>query len=190
MKSRLELLAAGLAMAALFAACTEKEGVYNPEKKIAKVYSSSSYVHSYYDEYADTWQYDTTSMPKQLAEEWKWDGKEFSKIESISFEPPQNLIEEFDCFLENSKLTGVNIVFVCSPIYIELTEKVNNLSEFYDLLHYYSEKYEIPVLDYIYDTLCYDTAYFYNATHLNKTGAELFTTKLCHDLDSLGILQN
>lgn len=100
MKKRLELLAAGLAMAALFAACTEKEGVYNPEKKIAKVYSSSSYVHSYYDEYADTWQYDTTSMPKQLAEEWKWDGK---KLEQITF---------YDAQVEPAKPNGEVVKFV------------------------------------------------------------------------------
>ena len=166
----------------------EKDGFYFNEFYIPMcryyLYGFSSLIKDFREED------DIIEYKGYAGHEWKWDGKEFSKIESISFEPPQNLIEEFDCFLENSKLTGVNIVFVCSPIYIELTEKVNNLSEFYDLLHYYSEKYEIPVLDYIYDTLCYDTAYFYNATHLNKTGAELFTTKLCHDLDSLGILQN
>ena len=30
---------------------------------------------------------------------------------------------------------------------------------------------------------------FWNATHLNKTGAELFTTKLAHDIDSIGWLK-
>lgn len=30
---------------------------------------------------------------------------------------------------------------------------------------------------------------FWNATHLNTTGAEIFTTKLAHDIDSLGLLK-
>lgn len=79
---KIDLLAAGLAMAVLLAACTEKEGVYNPGKKIAKVYSSSSYVNGYYDEYADAWIYDTTAYDRYLAEEWKWDGK---KLDQITF---------------------------------------------------------------------------------------------------------
>jgi hypothetical protein len=50
-------------------------------------------------------------------------------------------------------------------------------------------EFHIPILDYSDIPMCYDTAYFYNATHLNKTGAELFTTKLAHDIDSIGFLK-
>lgn len=120
----------------------------------------------------------------------KWDGTKLAKIKTVRFNPIQDVVDEFDVFLSELQRDGVKVVFVSSPIYIEVTERTVNLSEFYDFRKRFSEKYDIPVLDYIYDTLCYDTAYFYNATHLNKTGAELFTTKLCHDLDSLGILQN
>lgn len=120
----------------------------------------------------------------------EWDGSEFAKIETYRFMAIQDVVDEFDVFLSELQKEGVRVLFVCSPIYIGATEKTVNLSEFYDFRDHFSEKYSIPVLDYIYDSLCYDTAYFYNATHLNKTGAELFTIKLCHDLDSLGILQN
>ena len=52
-----------------------------------------------------------------------------------------------------------------------------------------ARKYDIPILDYNYDPISYDTAYFYNAMHSNKKGAELFSVKLTHDIDSLGILR-
>lgn len=32
--------------------------------------------------------------------------------------------------------------------------------------------------------------YFYNASHLNKNGSELFSIMLANDLDSLGIVSN
>ena len=120
----------------------------------------------------------------------KWDGKKLMEIEKIKFNPQNSIVEKFDSFLTELQRDGIDIVFVSSPIYVGATEKVENLSDFYDFRKRFSEKYDIPVLDYIYDSISYDTAYFYNATHLNKTGAELFTIKLCHDLDSLGILQN
>jgi lysophospholipase L1-like esterase len=52
-----------------------------------------------------------------------------------------------------------------------------------------ARKYNIPILDYHYDPISFDTAYFYNATHMNKRGAELFTAKLAHDIDSLRIMK-
>ena len=88
------------------------------------------------------------------------------------------------------KKQNIKVVFVGAPIYIGLINKVDNLPEFFETFESYSNKYQIPILDYTYYYLSYDTAYFYNATHLNKTGAKLFTTKSCHDLDSLGILKN
>ena len=124
------------------------------------------------------------------AHDLEWDGEEYAKVNTVMFKPLQEIVDKFDAFLADLQKDDVKVVFVCSPIYIGVTEKTINISEFYDIRDHFSEKFGIPVLDYIYDTLCYDTAYFYNATHLNKTGAELFTTKLCHDLDSLGILQN
>lgn len=120
----------------------------------------------------------------------EWDGSELAKIDTIRFNPNQEVVDRFDSFLSDLKKDDINVIFVTSPLYIEAAKKIVNLSEFYDFRSHFSEKYDIPVLDYLCDSLFYDTAYFYNATHLNKTGAELFTTKLCHDLDSLGILRN
>ena len=118
-----------------------------------------------------------------------WDGTSLAKKKPIRFDPLQDTVDEFDAFLSELQKDGVKVIFVSPPIYIGVTEKLVNLSEFYDFRKRFSEKYDIPVLDYIYDSISYDTAYFYNAMHLNKTGAELFTTKLCHDLDSLGLLK-
>lgn len=123
------------------------------------------------------------------AHDLEWDGEEFAKVKTVMFESLQNVVDEFDVFLSDLQRDDVKVIFVCSPIYIGVTEMTVNLSEFYDFRKHFSEKYGIPVLDYINDPICTDTTCFYNATHLNKKGAELFTTKLCQDLDSLGILK-
>ena len=140
------------------------------------------------------------SILKEVGKKWtsdkgykpilkKWDGTEYAKIDSRKFMPEQNHIDRFDLFLNEIIEDGVKVVLVSPPIYTGLSNKVVNLSEFYEFRQHVSDKYNIPVLDYFNDPICNDTNYFYNESHLNKTGAELFTTKLCHDLDSLGIIK-
>ena len=41
------------------------------------------------------------------------------------------------------------------------------------------------ILNYLYDSICYDTINFYNASHMNRLGAEQFSTKLAKDLKAL-----
>lgn len=122
-----------------------------------------------------------------MRQEWK--GTQLAEIETIRFGCLPGVEEKFDAFLSELRKENIQVLFVSSPIYYGATEKLENFKDFYDFRKHYSEKYDIPVLDYIHDPICYDTAYFYNASHLNTKGAELFTTKLCHDLDSLGILK-
>lgn len=119
----------------------------------------------------------------------EWDGTAYASVTSVDFKYNQSNVDKFDVLLSELQNEGITVLFVSSPIYAGATEKTINLPEFYDFRNHFSEKYDIPVLDYTHDTLCSDTAYFYNAMHLNKTGAMLFTTKLCRDLDSLGLLK-
>ena len=69
-----------LAALCLFAACSEKEGVYNPKKKIANIYKSSVTIHSSLDGSRGRWYSDTVTVAKYLSEAWTWDGKKLAKI--------------------------------------------------------------------------------------------------------------
>ena len=64
-----------------------------------------------------------------------------------------------------------------------------NEKKMYEMYDTIAQRFNIPILDYNDISMCYDTTYFYNGTHLNKLGAEVFTTKLAHDIDSLGLLK-
>ena len=56
-----------LAALCLFAACSEKEGVYNPKKKIANIYKSGVTIHSSLDESTGRWYSDTVTVAKSLS---------------------------------------------------------------------------------------------------------------------------
>ena len=48
-----------------------------------------------------------------------------------------------------------------------------------------ADHYSCQILNHTYDSISYNTLNFYNASHLNRRGAELFSTKLAHDLKEL-----
>ena len=114
---------------------------------------------------------------------WSSDGIPEEMCATVDMKSVEEL-ERFaeDCFRENVKL-----VFVKYPVCYPLAFKVRNLSESDSIFEAIGKEYNIPVLEYYYSDVTYDSTNYYNYTHLNKKGAALFTTELCHDLDSIGI---
>ena len=95
-----------------------------------------------------------------------------------------------DVFLKECKDDNIQVIMVFVPEYIDAvnaTESVNATAVL-NLYNSLSAKYDFPFLDYSRDSICYNPANFYNALHLNSRGAELFTKKLAHDIDLLGIM--
>jgi len=89
----------------------------------------------------------------------------------------------FDSYLRYCKENGIYVYMVFSPQYYKATEFTKGKQEVLDIYKIFSKKYDFPFLDYSNDTICYDTVYFYNATHLNRRGAEIFTRKLAKDIN-------
>ncbi|GHT04081.1 hypothetical protein AGMMS49525_10040 [Bacteroidia bacterium] len=115
-----------------------------------------------------------------------WDGVDFQKRlaqDSIVAEKNPEIVNLFDSFLKECEASGVQMVLVFSPQYIKMTEFTKNRDTEMQLYRSFAEKYNIQFLDYSDDPLCYDTTYFYNAMHLNKKGAELFSLKLAKDIE-------
>ncbi len=116
-------------------------------------------------------------------EEWNADFDKAKKnMKNYERELDSASILLFERFLNECKSQNIKILFVYSPEYIEGQKFVKNRSEIISLYEKYSKKYNIPFYNYSKDPLSYQKKYFYNASHLNKTGAELFTKKL---IDSL-----
>lgn len=124
-----------------------------------------------------------------MGQDRPWEAKAYEELTTFHFNADERVMAMFEQFLEERKAERIQVIFCYAPIYIGFTNKVENLDEFFACYKDYAERYDIPILDYTYQELCMDTAYFYNATHLNRQGAELFSTQLAHDLDSLNLIE-
>ena len=117
-----------------------------------------------------------------------WDGKEFEKIDTIYCVFNDTTVNMFKEYVANVKKDNIEMIFVFAPIYVGVTEKTTNINEMYDFYKGLADKYKIPILDYTFMNICSDTTYFYNATHLNRRGAEIFSDSLARDIKKLGVL--
>ena len=117
--------------------------------------------------------------------ERNWDGSQLRKIDTIYFKYNQSSLTEFCDYLDECQKDSVKVVFVYAPLYVEGLKKVANLQEFYSLFDSVAKEHNVTILDYFGNDICRDTVFFYNATHLNRRGAEIFTRMLARDLDSV-----
>lgn len=88
----------------------------------------------------------------------------------------------FERYLNECKSNNIKVVFVYTPEYFEGRKFIKNKDKLMAIYTMFSKKFDIPFLDYTDDPISYQKKYFYNVLHLNKTGAELFTTKLIDTL--------
>ncbi len=121
--------------------------------------------------------------------DYTWDGTEFEKQDNNPLSADTDMIHLFSSFLSEQKAAGTQVLLVYSPAYHGIMDIFPEADRMYFLFDSIVALYDIPILNYLEEPLCYDTAYFYNAMHLNRTGAELFTTQLAHDIDSIGFIR-
>lgn len=144
------------------------------------------YVNNFYDDYN---QFDYVVNKGFYARDEKWDGSKLDDTEPYIQNVDSNTLNLFIDYIEQTKQECIRLVLVIAPSYKEVSNVVLNLDGIHQLYYELSEKYDIPLLDYSANYMARDTTYFYNASHLNKYGAELFSEQLAHDIDSLNIIK-
>lgn len=118
--------------------------------------------------------------------EKEWNGSDFNLIDTIGFDCNPQAVEIFDRYLANCQRDSIKVILVYAPFYIGATEKMGSaVDSMFSFYQSFANRYGCEILNYTYDSLCYDTANFYNAGHLNRKGAEMFSTKLAYDLKEL-----
>jgi hypothetical protein len=88
-------------------------------------------------------------------------------------------------YLADCQQKNIQVVLVYSPEYIEGQHFVSNRQELFTLLNDIATEFNLPFLDYSSHEMCLNRSYFYNAIHLNATGANHFSRILAHDLKPL-----
>ncbi|MFZ1561856.1 MAG: hypothetical protein WAT37_18110 [Saprospiraceae bacterium] len=92
----------------------------------------------------------------------------------------------FQEFIEGCQKDHIALLFVYSPEYVEGQKFVKNRKDIMDLYTALSTTYSIPFYDFSNDSISYDKAKFYNASHLNMEGSRDFTIKLADQIIANG----
>jgi len=114
-----------------------------------------------------------------------WDGSVFDTIDKIDYCYNPEALKICEQYLARCQQENIRVVLVFAPIYIGVTEKTNHPEELFAKYEELAQQYDCKLLNYTYDSISYDTTYFYNASHMNKKGAELFSTHLSRDLKEI-----
>lgn len=115
--------------------------------------------------------------------EWNADlDKAKKKRESYKINTESNSIVLFEKFINECKANNIELILVYTPEYIDGQNFVVNRDDIIHIYRDFSMKYSIEFYDYSNDSLCFNKKYFYNASHLNSSGAEIFSKKLANDL--------
>lgn len=115
----------------------------------------------------------------------KWSGDGLKQQTDVTYYSDTAIISQFRDFLDECRQDSISVVMVTSPFYIGGTRKMSDSDGMHTMFEQIAEDFNIPYLDYTYDTLSYDTAYFYNTMHLNSIGANIFSQKMARDVDSI-----
>jgi hypothetical protein len=94
-------------------------------------------------------------------------------------------LELFEKFIKECNSLKIDVILVYAPEYIEGQNFISNRDDIVDVFKKIEKDNKIPFLDYSKDSISYNKNNFYNSTHLNKKGAELFSNKLAEDLKTL-----
>lgn len=92
------------------------------------------------------------------------------------------LKKDFERFIKLRKSEGINILLIYTPIYKQGRDLESNRDSIIKYYQKIAEQYNIPFLDYSYDSISDQKNLFYNSLHLNAKGADVFTKKLAEDI--------
>ena len=91
----------------------------------------------------------------------------------------------FEQFLESCRHKGIQVILLYPPEYIEGQTYVRNRLNIMEIYRDIARRYTLPFLDYSDHPLSHDKSNFYNASHLHRAAAELFSTQLAQDVRPL-----
>ena len=121
-----------------------------------------------------------------IAVDAPWDGSAFQNIDTLGFEYNPQAVAIFEKYLTQCQKEGIHVVMVYAPFYIGATRKMGHgVDSMFAIYQSFADRYGCDILNYIYDSISYDTLNFYNASHMNHRGAEQFSIKLANDLKEL-----
>jgi hypothetical protein len=119
----------------------------------------------------------------------KWDDSYFNYLISKkfinSYEFDDLTLFIFDQYLNFCTNNNIKVILVYTPEFIGNQMLFSNRLQVIERFKKISKNHDIIFLDYSLDSMSFKMKYFYNSQHLNKYGSEIFSKKLCDDLNKL-----
>ena len=98
------------------------------------------------------------------------------------------IVQLFDKFLDECLSEGIKVILVGSPMHVKNGLSYFDMNSFWTIVKRCASGTGFPIVSYA-EYFGDDTTYFSTPAHLNRHGREVFTAKLIHDLDSVGIIK-
>lgn len=120
-----------------------------------------------------------------VKEDWNRDFERFRTENTEMVYDQENLDYGFNYvkrLINECKRKKIDIILVQSPLYFELQNMMPQKEYITRSFKDIAVANGIQFWDYLTDSMCLDKKYFYNSTHLNAEGAQLFTNKFSDDL--------
>lgn len=120
---------------------------------------------------------------KGMQKEWNNDLDNARKtMSSYAITLDTTSVKQFESFIKSCKSENIEVVMVYTPEHIEGQKYVSNRSDIIGLYTKLAKSYDLLFFDYSDSELCQDKKYFYNSSHLNATGADIFSKTFISDL--------
>jgi len=117
----------------------------------------------------------------------EWDGTGLRNLKKCEFAHDSLQVRIMDEYFAFCKNKNIRVILVFAPMYVGAIEKMTK--EDYDLMmeiyYGFAYKYDMPFINFLDNELCQDTVYFYNASHMNKLGSELFSRQLVDSIKKI-----
>lgn len=104
------------------------------------------------------------------------------KVNKYKIEPDELSLMILEKFIQECKKSNIELFLVYTPEHIDGQDIVTNKDEINKIYLELINRYSIKYFDYSKNKICYDKSLFYNAMHLNKKGANIFTKIFINDL--------
>ncbi len=111
-----------------------------------------------------------------------WNGTKMSENPPINLDLDERTLQMFRAFLNRAQEEKIKVILVYAPVYFKAKDLLLNNYQFEKCLESIRKEFSLPILRYDDSPICRDTTFFYNATHLNSEGAELFSRQLSQDI--------
>lgn len=117
---------------------------------------------------------------KSYDRKWNVNWKKLKK-KNAEFDSEEYIL--LNKLITKCKQQNIQLIFTIAPEFYKGQDYMLNRDEIVSNYTKTLKKYNLPLLDYSEDSISYQQKYFYNTTHMNNVGADVFTKKLAVDLE-------